>query len=109
MSENARHRLRLRNKRLYYSIEFLDGVLSGPESSKRQKVLKYLRKAQRHLGQLNDDARGRSLRAELLRDGVEPSTKLLRSGREKRLIRAAAAAYLKLATLKPLKAGDFFP
>src|SRR6266567_943908 len=64
-------------------------------------ALKYLRKAQKSLGQLNDDANSRSLATALQREGVEAPLQFLDAEREKRLLRRAAAAYRKLAKLKP--------
>jgi hypothetical protein len=71
--------------------------------SRQQTALKYLRKAQRSLGQLNDDANSQSLAAALQRDGVPAPVEFLGPKREKRLIRTAAAAYGKLAALKPFR------
>jgi hypothetical protein len=57
--------------------------------------LKHLRRAQKSLGQLNDDARGQSL-------ATTAGTSLrLPPKRRKRLIKATAKAYRKLATQKP--------
>jgi hypothetical protein len=53
---------------------------------------------------LNDDAKGQSLAAALQRDGVRASLQFRGRKREKRLIARAAAAYRKLAALKPLLA-----
>jgi aminoglycoside phosphotransferase family enzyme len=64
-------------------------------------ALKYLRKAQRSLGQLNDDANSRSLAAALKRDSINVPLRFLTRKREKHLIQTAAAAYQKLAQLKP--------
>jgi CHAD domain-containing protein len=97
MGTEKRHRLRLTNKKLCYSIEFLEELF--PDKNSRQRVaLKHLRKAQKSLGQLNDDARGQSLATAL---SVQPSLSSLGPKREKRLVRTAAAAYRKLAALKP--------
>ena len=57
-------------------------------------------KAQKSLGQLNDDARGHALATALEREGVQATLQFLSDKREKRLIRTAAAAYRKLAALK---------
>jgi len=97
-----RHRLRLMNKRFSYAIEAVAGLVEASEISKLRTTLKVLRKAQRSLGQLNDDARCRSLAATLGQNSVELSQMFLRPRREKRLIRTAATAYEKLAELKPL-------
>ncbi len=98
-----RHRLRLLNKRLSYAIESVAELASESEISRLQAMLKVLRKAQRSLGQLNDDARCQSLAATLGQGGVGVSRMLLGPKREKRLMRTAAAAYEKLAKLKPFR------
>src|SRR3977135_3950326 len=103
MGTKKRHRLRLLNKKLCYSIECLEDLFPDKRLSSQQTALKYLRKAQRSLGQLNDDANSQSLAAALQRDGVPAALKFLGPKREKRLIRTAAAAYRKLAALKPFR------
>src|ERR1019366_4354780 len=99
MDAIKRHRLRLLNKKLNYSIELLEDLSSDKRFSKQQTALKHLRKAQRSLGQLNDDARGQSLAAASQRDGAGAPLQFLALDpkREKRLLRTAAAAYRKLA------------
>jgi len=99
MDAKTRHRLRLLNKKLYYSIEFLEHLFPGKIFSRQRAALKYLRKAQKSLGQLNDDANSQSLAAALQRDGVGEPLQFLGPKREKRLVRKAAAAYRKLAAL----------
>jgi CHAD domain-containing protein len=96
-----RHRLRLLNKKLNYAIESIADLI--PADAKQQATMKYLRKAQRSLGHLNDDARGQSLAATVGRGGTQASQPFLSPKREKRLLRNAAAAYKKLAELKPLR------
>ena len=98
-----RHRLRLLNKKLNYAIESVADLISSHEISKQQAMMKCLRKAQRSLGQLNDDARGQSLAATVARGGPQASQPFLSPKREKQLLRSAAAAYKKLAELKPLR------
>jgi CHAD domain-containing protein len=103
MGARKRHRLRLANKKLRYSIEFFAGVLSGQGSSMRA-TLKYLRKAQASLGELNDAAQIRTMAAGPQHDtstGRE-SPRLLDPKREKRLLRSAVRAYRKMDALKPL-------
>jgi len=100
MDTKERHRLRLQNKKLTYSIEFFQDLFADKEFSRQQAALKHLRKAQKSLGQLNDDAKGHSLATALQRKGVHAPLQFLSSKREKRLIRTAAAAYQKLAALK---------
>jgi CHAD domain-containing protein len=106
MSAKKRHRLRLLNKKLCYSIEFFSGLFSDKQSSRQQVALKYLRKAQKSLGQLNDDARSEMLAAAAGRDGVRLSVPHLGRGHQKRLIRTARAAYRKLAALKSVEIPD---
>jgi CHAD domain-containing protein len=103
MGTKKRHRLRLMNKKLCYSIEAFEDLFPDKNFSKQQDSLKYLRKAQKSLGQLNDDANGHSLATALQGNGVQAPLKFLSAKREKRLIRTAAAAYRKLAALKPLR------
>ena len=100
MDAEKRHRLRLLNKKLCYTIESFADLLAAREFSGQQTALKYLRKAQKSLGQLNDDARGHSLAAAMEREGVPASTQFLSHKRERRLMRTAAAAYRKLAALE---------
>lgn len=100
MDAEKRHRLRLLNKKLCYTIESFADLLTAREFSGQQTALKYLHKAQKSLGQLNDDARGHSLAAALEREGVPASTQFLSHKRERRLMRTAAAAYRTLATLQ---------
>jgi CHAD domain-containing protein len=103
MGAKKRHRLRLMNKKLCYSIEFFEDLFRNERLSRQRTALKYLRKAQKSLGQLNDDAKGQSLAAALQRGSVRASLQFPGPKREKRLIRSAAAAYRKLAALKPLR------
>jgi CHAD domain-containing protein len=98
MDTKKRHRLRLVNKKLCYSIEFFEDLFPDKGFSGQRAALKYLRKAQKSLGQLNDGANSQSLAAALQPNGGEP-LQFLGSKREKRLVRKAAAAYRKLAAL----------
>jgi CHAD domain-containing protein len=100
MSTEKRHRLRLRNKKLSYSIEAFEDLFLDKKFSGQQAGLKYLRKAQRSLGQLNDDANSHALAGALQQDGISAPLQFLSSKREKRLLRTAAAAYRKLAALE---------
>jgi CHAD domain-containing protein len=99
MGAEKRHRLRLLNKKLSYSIEAFEDLFSDKRFSGQQTRLKHLRKAQRSLGQLNDDAKGHSLAAGLQQDGADAPMQFLSPKREERLLRTAAAAYRKLAQL----------
>jgi CHAD domain-containing protein len=94
MDAEERHRLRLLNKKLSYSIEAFEDLSSDKRFSSHLAGLKYLRKAQRMLGQLNDDARSQSLAA-----SGGHGTLRFAPRHEKRLLHAAAAAYRKLAAL----------
>ena len=69
-------------------------------------MLKLLRKAQKSLGQLNDDARFRALAAALGEDKMDGSELALDAKQKKRLLRKATSAYEELAELGPLKMAD---
>lgn len=100
MDTEKRHRLRLLNKKLSYSIGSFEDLLPDSKFSLQRAGLKHLRKAQKSLGQLNDDARGHSLAAALEREGVRMPYQFLSQKREKKLILETAAAYRKLAALE---------
>ena len=95
MSTKKRHRLRLLNKKLCYSIGFFRELFPDERVAPQEAALKYLRKAQRSLGRLNDDANSQALAVALQRDGVKVPPEILNPKREKRLLRTAAAAYQK--------------
>jgi CHAD domain-containing protein len=99
MGTKKRHRLRLMNKKLCYSIEAFEDLFPDKNFSKQQASLRYLRKAQKSLWQLNDDANGHSMATALQGNGVHAPLEFLSAKREKRLIRTAATAYRKLAAL----------
>jgi CHAD domain-containing protein len=103
MSPKKRHRLRLMNKKSYYSTEFFVDLFRNEGLLRQRAALKHLRQAQKSLGQLNDDAKGQSLAAALQRGGVRTTITFPGRRREKRLIQRAAAAYRKLAALKPIR------
>jgi CHAD domain-containing protein len=100
MDAEKRHRLRLLNKKLSYSIEAFEDLFSDKRFSGQQAALKHLRKAQRSLGQLNDDAKSHSLSAAVLQSGAHARLEFLSPKHKKRLLRTAAAAYRKLAALQ---------
>jgi CHAD domain-containing protein len=100
MDAEKRHQLRLLNKKLSYSIEALEDLRSDEGFSRLQAGLKQLRKAQRALGQLNDDERARTLTATVKRDGVRAPWRFFGPKREKNLLQTAATAYRKLAALE---------
>lgn len=101
MNVEKRHRLRLLNKKLTYSIESLEDLFSEKRFSGQQTGLKHLRKAQRCLGQLNDDENAQRLVASLQQDGIRTPVQISSPKREKRLLKTAVAAYRKLAALTP--------
>jgi CHAD domain-containing protein len=101
-----RHRLRLLNKRLTYSIESLGDLFSDKSLAKQKALLKQLRKAQRSLGQLNDGARSRTLAKALNREGAGVHFHFLGRKGEKRLLHTAATAYKKLDKAKPFRPSD---
>lgn len=102
MGTKKRHRLRLANKRLRYSIEFFVGLLADDNSS-MQATLKHLRKAQEFLGELNDASKSHTLAAAPKRNAVNrgESSWFIDGKRKKQLIRAASRAYRKMAALEP--------
>ncbi|KJC34171.1 hypothetical protein UB31_38865 [Bradyrhizobium sp. LTSP849] len=104
-----RHKLRILNKRLTYSIESLEDLFSDTSLTKQKSILKQLRKAQRSLGQLNDDARGRTLAASLNGAGPEAGIRFLNRKREKKLLQTASTAYRKLDKAKPFRSSDLAP
>ncbi|MCA1382815.1 CHAD domain-containing protein [Bradyrhizobium sp. BRP23] len=104
-----RHKLRLLNKRMTYSVESLADLFADGVATKQKSILKQLRKAQRSLGQLNDDARGQALAASLNGAGIEASNRFLDRKREKKLLRKASTAYRKLDKAKPFRSSDLAP
>ena len=100
MGTKKRHRLRLLNKKLTYSIDSFEDLFEEKRFAKQKAALKQLRKAQRSLGQLNDGARGEALAEELKRGGVQTEIRFLKKKREKRLLKKAAKAYRKLDSVK---------
>ncbi|MDA9485602.1 hypothetical protein XI07_26920 [Bradyrhizobium sp. CCBAU 11445] len=104
-----RHKLRILNKRLTYSIESLQDLFAEESLTKQKSILKKLRKAQRSLGRLNDDARGHALAASLNGAGLEASNRFRNRKREKKLLRTASTAYRKLDKTKPFHSSDLAP
>ncbi|MBW7961186.1 CHAD domain-containing protein [Bradyrhizobium sp. BR 10261] len=103
-----RHKLRILNKRLTYSIESLDDLFSGTSPTKQKSILKQLRKAQKSLGRLNDDARGQTLAASL-NEATEAGIRFLDRKREKKLLQTASTAYHKLNRAEPFRSSDLTP
>jgi CHAD domain-containing protein len=99
MDTKKRHRLRLFNKKLTYSIDSLEDLFTDKKFSKQKAALKHLSRAQKSLGQLNDGARGHEIATELKRKGVETPLKFLKSKRKRRLLKKASRAYRKLGKL----------
>lgn len=104
-----RHKLRLLNKRLTYSVESLADLFADGTATKQKAILKQLRKAQRSLGQLNDDARGQALAASLNGGGLDAGHRFLNRKRQKKLLRTASVAYRKLDKAKPFRSSDLAP
>ncbi|MFK4658950.1 CHAD domain-containing protein [Bradyrhizobium japonicum] len=104
-----RHKLRLLNKRLTYSIESLEDLFADESLTKQKSILKQLRKAQKSLGQLNDDARGQTLAASLTEAVPEAGIRFLNRKRQKKLLRTASNAYRKLDKAKPFRSSDLAP
>jgi CHAD domain-containing protein len=102
-SVRKRHRLRLATKKLRYSIEFCAGLLPHENSSMRA-TLKYLRKAQESLGELNDAAEIQTLAARLRQNASTngDSSHFLDGKRERELMRGATRAYRKMDALTSL-------
>jgi CHAD domain-containing protein len=99
MGTKKRHRLRLLNKKLTYSIDSFEDLFENRRFSKQKIALKHLRKAQSSLGQLNDDARGHEIAEELQRTGVQTTPQFLRPKKKKQLLKRASKAYRKLDRL----------
>ncbi|OKO85913.1 CHAD domain-containing protein [Bradyrhizobium sp. AS23.2] len=104
-----RHNLRILNKRLTYSIESLQDLFADKSLTKQKSILKQLRKAQKSLGQLNDDARGQTLAASLNGAGPEAGIRFLNRKRKKKLLRTASEAYRKLDKARPFRSSDLAP
>jgi CHAD domain-containing protein len=100
MGTKKRHRLRLFNKKLTYSIDSLEDLFADKKFSKQKTALKHLSKAQKSLGRLNDGARGDELADELLEKGVRTPVKFLKPKRKKQLLKKASKAYHRLGKLK---------
>lgn len=109
LDTEKRHKLRLLNKRLTYSIESLQDLFAEETLTKQKSILKQLRRAQRSLGQLNDDARGQALAASLNGAGLDVSSRFHDRQREKKLLRTASEAYRKLDKAKPFRSSDLAP
>lgn len=104
-----RHKLRLLNKRMTYSVESLEDLFADDSLTKQKSILKQLRKAQKSLGQLNDDARGQALAASLNEATPAAGIRFLDRKREKKLLRTASKAYRKLDKAKPFRSSDLAP
>jgi CHAD domain-containing protein len=98
-----RHDVRLANKRVAYAIETTSSLIPESEIITQQAMLAALRKAQKSLGQLNDDERRRSLASTLGEDATGAPDLLLTPKQKRHLLRRAASAYEELDEIKPLK------
>jgi CHAD domain-containing protein len=103
LGPEKRHRLRLLNKKLNYAIGSCQDLFADKRFSKQETALKHLRKAQRYLGQLNDDAREQALARELRGEGATTPLPSPSPERESLLLEKTATAYAKLARLKPFR------
>ena len=103
LGARKRHRVRLANKRLSYAIEAAAELVPPRETPAQRATLKLLRKAQKSLGQLNDDERRRALVAALGENNVDGSDLLLDAKQKKRLLRKAVNAYKDLSAAEPPK------
>ncbi|MGY3549343.1 CHAD domain-containing protein [Bradyrhizobium sp. USDA 4472] len=104
-----RHKLRILNKRLTYSIESLEDLFADKSLTKQKSILKQLRRAQKSLGQLNDDVRGQTLAASLNEAVPGAGIRFLDRKQEKKLLRTASTAYRKVEKSKPFRASDLTP
>jgi CHAD domain-containing protein len=98
-----RHKVRLSNKRLTYAIEAAQTWVPSSDAAERQATLKLLRKAQKSLGQLNDDARYRALSGALGNGKADGADLLLKPKQKKRLLQKAANAYDDIADIDSVK------
>lgn len=121
LSRRDLHRLRLRTKRMRYSIQFTSGLFGEKAGKKAQKMAKALSHIQAHLGEITDmeshvkiinhlmkttpqhpmsDVSDRAGRARLL-------TRLIghRVRKRERLLKKAAAAYGAFAAASPFWSG----
>jgi len=104
-----RHKLRILNKRLTYSIESLQDLFADESLTKQKSILKQLRRAQKSLGQLNDDARGSNAGRVVERCRSRGRHSLSRPQARKKLLRTASTAYRKLDKAKPFRSSDLVP
>lgn len=104
-----RHKVRILNKRLTYSIESLEDLFADRSLTKQKSILKQLRRAQKSLGRLNDDARGQMLAASLNEAVPAAGIRFLDRKREKKLLQTASTAYRKLGKAKPFRSADLTP
>ena len=103
LDAEKRHRLRLLNKKLNYAIGSCQDLFADKRFAKQETALKHLRRAQRYLGQLNDDAREQALALDLRQDGATTPLPSPNPERESLLLEKTAKAYAKLAKLKPFR------
>jgi CHAD domain-containing protein len=89
MDADARHRLRIRTKRVRYAMEWFGDMLPGATPERQLTTLKQLRRAQNALGALNDAERTKDLVRPLKKQRERPR----HPDRHKRLTRAAAYAF----------------
>lgn len=96
MDAKTRHRLRIRTKRARYATEWFGEFLPNGSSQGHRAMVKQLRLAQNSLGDLNDAERAKALVEGPVR---EARAQLSDAKQNKRLLRAAIAAFETLAQL----------
>jgi len=101
-----RHKVRLSNKRLTYAIEAAAQWAAPSDAAERQATLKLLRKAQKSLGQLNDDARYRAMAGALGNGSANGVDLSLKPKQKKRLLRKAVSAYEDIAGFERQKIAE---
>lgn len=100
MDTEARHRLRIKTKRVRYATEWFGLFLPGATPKLQRARLKQLRRAQSSLGELNDAERARTLFEQTgTDDEARTSRKRSDEKSEARLIKAAQAAFEAIAAL----------
>ncbi len=106
MDTSQCHQLRIRSKRLRYAIEFFGHLRSSEEISKMDALLKFLRKIQKCLGQLNDAEQSRSIASTLAKSDRDDPTRWQslfpkRRKTRRRIVKIAALTFRQMEELKP--------
>jgi inorganic triphosphatase YgiF len=109
LSEQDRHQLRIRGKKLRYAIEFFEDVYPGKKHRKRHHTaVRALKQFQDSLGALHDLAQQRALARSYLQHGRKSngsmplsSTTGARRVHARKLLDASVRAYKQFADVKP--------